>query len=413
MTPSQPLRIAHIADLHHSERMLLGGELVLDEAGINVRLADVQRCFDAFIQQARTFKARLTIIAGDVYDRCKPTPNEERAAISSVDALAELGPVLIIPGNHDHPGTPTEATAVESLRNRPGVYVATQPGAFDVCGDCVLFTPLARIAPTVAGDARTRIFVLPWPSRSALLATASADAEPAQVEERNAEISRRLALIVQAMRAARAHGVPNLLVFHGTIAEATINEQPAALQQDIGLRVADLSGWDYVALGHVHQRQSFELEGGGVAWYPGSIERFGFGEEREEKGGNLVELAQRENAVDARVTFAPTPARRYRTLSPRDELPGLGDADTIYRIQGEIDDAERADLVSRVNASGARHVVFDLSVKRDARVRDPELRKDMSEEALIQRRLQARELSPERIARILELHRQIARSALS
>ena len=38
-------------------------------------------------------------------------------------------------------------------------------------------------------------------------------------------------------------------VFHGTIAEATINEQPAALQSDIGLRVADLNGWDYVAPG--------------------------------------------------------------------------------------------------------------------------------------------------------------------
>src|SRR5438034_9762426 len=98
---AQPLRIAHIADLHHSERMLLGGELVLaPETGINIRLSDVQRCLDEFVEQARAFGATLTIIAGDVYDRCKPTPNEERAAIRSVDALAELGPVLVIPGNH-------------------------------------------------------------------------------------------------------------------------------------------------------------------------------------------------------------------------------------------------------------------------------------------------------------------------
>jgi hypothetical protein len=176
--------------------------------------------------------------------------------------------------------------------------------------------------------------------------------------------------------------------------------------------VADLGGWDYVALGHIHQRQSFELEGGGVAGYPGSIERLGFGEEREEKGGSLVEIVPSAGGFKPLVTFAPTPARRYRTLSPSDALPQLGDADTVYRIQGEVSDGDRADLMSRVSASGARYVVFDLSIKREARMRDPELRQDMTEEALIQRRLAARGLPAERITRILDLHRQIARSAL-
>jgi DNA repair exonuclease SbcCD nuclease subunit len=407
----QPLLIAHIADLHHSERMLLGGEFVVDpQTGLNVRLHDVERCLRSFIGQASRFGAKLTIVAGDVYDRCKPTPNEERAAIGSVDALGELGPVLIIPGNHDHPGTPTEATAVESLRRRPNVYVADRPGVFDFFSEGrVFWAPLDQAVPAAATGALARIFVLPWPARSALLV----DAETTLLvgEDRNAEISRRLGLLVQAMRALRAPGIPSLLVFHGTITEATINEQPAALQQDIGLRVADLAGFDYVALGHIHQRQSFELEGGGVAAYPGSIERFGFGEEHEDKGGSLVELVPTGSSFTPRVTFAPTPARSYVTLSPGDEGPSEGDAETVYRIQGEVTEAERVEVMARVAAAGARHIVFDLSVKREARVRDPALRQDMSEDALVQRRLETRELPAARVARILDLHRQIARSA--
>src|SRR5262249_48780595 len=110
------VRFGHTADVHWSEKMPLGDEIVLDPStDRNVRLADVSRCFDSFVDQAVAFGAQFFLIAGDVFDRARPTPNELDAANASIDRAAEHGPVLVIPGNHDHDNTASNATAVAEL----------------------------------------------------------------------------------------------------------------------------------------------------------------------------------------------------------------------------------------------------------------------------------------------------------
>ena len=66
--------------MHFYERFLLAGELVLDDHGQNVRLADVKGCVAAFRRQAEQFGVDFTCIVGDVHEVARPSPNEKRAA---------------------------------------------------------------------------------------------------------------------------------------------------------------------------------------------------------------------------------------------------------------------------------------------------------------------------------------------
>src|SRR5207245_4593653 len=135
-------------------------------------------------------------------------------------------------------------------------------------------------------------------------------------------------------------------------------------------------------------------EDDGEAWYPGSIERFAFGEEREDKGGNLVEIVpESDGHWRPVVTFAPTPARRFVTHTV-DELIASAIPDdagtTAHRIKGDVAPAALAALRARLSGVSLRHLKLDLNVRRAQKVRDPELREALTDEALLRRRLETR-----------------------
>jgi DNA repair exonuclease SbcCD ATPase subunit/DNA repair exonuclease SbcCD nuclease subunit len=415
------LRFGHTCDVHWSERAMIAGQHVVGPDGLNVRLTDVEKCFDAFTAACEKARAQFAVVAGDLFDLPRPTPTEERVAIRAVQRLVDaVGNVYMIGGNHDANG-PLEANALACLELRPGVHIGHEPGYWDLraSGSTLEphpFVPLADAAPgRVTTGALGRLCVLPWPSRAALMGDdVNAKLTP---EELNQLVSKKIAGIVAGMRTLRIPGAPLILVFHGSIHEAMIGEQPVALQKDIGLSVAELVGWDYVALGHIHQRQAISIPGEhGVAHYPGGIDRFTFGEQGEEKGATIVELigdVPGNPGFHPQLTFVPTPARPFKTHTV-DEVLAAGIVDdgvTVHRVVGEVAPDQVAAIRARLAESAPRYLKLDFEVARQTTIRDPELKKTWSCDALVTRRLEARALAPDLMAELLDEHHRILAAA--
>lgn len=416
------IKFGHTADNHFTERSQIAGQYVLGDDGLNVRLTDAERCINALADGWDAAGALFALFCGDVFDQSKPTPNEEKVAHRAIDRIARKRPVFLMPGNHDANG-PLEAPGVVSFCGRPGIHVALVPGYWDIeiTDDAAFSTTVRHVhpfrpltaEPKFDGHGIIRIFALPWPSRAQLMGDdANAKLTAAEL---NAEVSRRLAAIVSGMRALHCAG-PNILMFHGTMKESHINEQPAALEADIGLSVTDLVGFDYIALGHVHERQEFDIGGGGVAAYPGGSDRFAHGEETEDKGGNLVTIKEAEPGIHQRLTHVElvrTPARPFRThtvdeVIARGVLGGeVDDGWTVHRVVGAVAPAEVAALRARLAEQPVRFLKHDFEVTRQTAIREPMLKENWTTDALVRQRLEARGNAGERLAKLLDLHSQI------
>jgi exonuclease SbcD len=103
----------------------------------------------------------------------------------------------------------------------------------------------------------------------------------------------------------------SILVAHAFVQGGLTSDSERALQ--VGgtgaVSAAHLSGFDYVALGHLHRRQA--MDGGRIA-YSGSPLAYSFSEVEDTKSLSLVELG-RDGSVRAEA-IAVSPRRRLRTM---------------------------------------------------------------------------------------------------
>ena len=119
--------IFHIADLHASEFSPLAGivrHAQIPGTGVscNAVALDLIRTVAKLADQAVGYAGAPLdgcVIAGDLFDRSRPTPSEYAIAaevIRQVQARMKPGvPVLIIAGNHDLPRGANEASALEPM----------------------------------------------------------------------------------------------------------------------------------------------------------------------------------------------------------------------------------------------------------------------------------------------------------
>lgn len=410
------ITFGHAGDLHFSERFQVAGQFIVGDDGLNLRLTDVERCVGAVVDRWIERQSLFAVIPGDVFDHSKPTPNEERVAHRALDRAASRMPLFFIPGNHDYNG-PMEAPGIISFHGRPNMHVALVPGYWDIelRADQTIervhpFRPLTE-EPITAGHGTIRIFALPWPSRVNLMAGEDESATKLTAEQLNAVVSQKLAGIVAGMRALRGSGA-NILMFHGTIREASVNEQPAALQGDIGLSVAEIDGFDYVALNHIHVRQEFDLPSGGRAGFSGGVDRFAHGEEQEEKGGSVVQLINGIPGVEGwrcEIELAPSPARHFKTHTVNDVMArGIDDdGETVHRVVGEVAPEDVGPLRARLAEKPIRFLKCDFEVTRQQKLREPLLKENWTTDALVRQRLEARSIGGDALAVRLDEHARI------
>lgn len=364
------IRLTHCADLHPNSKATFAGKVAVDpETGKNLSLTDFRKSAEFLCQVATAPETKVdaVVIPGDLFDSVQPTMDEVRLIVELIERLADEVPVILIPGNHDMGASGSMATALEPLTLRQNVHIMERPGSI-----------LLNL-----GGQPVRFFGLPYPSRGRLLATIEEKGK--SPEEVTAMINHGLASILRSFAMDFESGVPNVLLAHGSVSNAKVGEQPRSIANDILIPLQELERFDFTALGHIHAQQQV----GPTAWYCGSLLRQSFGEEREYKGFNLVELM---NGKPAEVRFIENPhARKYATLdfSDLEFYHHNGETlnpDTIWRLKDSMTPQEYMEKKAFIESMASTVPFFQTNVEliEQDRARDTSMSQMMSmDEALL------------------------------
>jgi DNA repair protein SbcD/Mre11 len=291
------MRFMHTADWHVGK--VLKGRDRLDEQ--RQVLAEI-----AAIAEERQVDAVL--VAGDVYDSGAPSAAAQKLVIQTLLRLRRTGAeVIVIAGNHDHGGT---FEAYRPLMGEVGITLVGQTRPPDQ-GGVVRFR--AR-----SGGEDVQVAVLPFlVQRYAVRAAELVTQTPAENVRAYDEMVRR---IVAALTAGFGGDTVNLVMAHLTCIGGAFGGGERSAQSifeySVPAAIFPVSA-HYVALGHLHRRQS--LPAPCPVHYSGSPLAIDFG---EQDNASVVCLVEASPSVPARVTDVPvTSGRRLRTV--RGTLPEL------------------------------------------------------------------------------------------
>lgn len=266
------MRFLHTADWHIGKRL----------AGFDLQ-ADQKAVFERLVTTAKQEEVDAIVIAGDLYDRALPSED----AVKMVDEMLfklnrELHfPVLAISGNHD--------SAVRLNTGREW-FASTQ---------YYLNTQLAQaFTPITLGD--TQFFLLPYFEPFA--------ARQYFADDTLTNVNKAMPRVVAEMQKHFDPTKRHVLVAHFFAAGSshTDSETKVAVGGLDAVGLDDLQAFDYVALGHLHNRHAVTDP---VVQYAGSLLPFSTSEAGQEKGVFIVDTAK--------VT------RRFVALAPLHELVHL------------------------------------------------------------------------------------------
>lgn len=246
------MRIMHTADWHIGKR-LNAFDLQDDQAAV----------FERLVKVAQDQQVDAIMIAGDLYDRA--LPNE--TAVTMVNGMLhrlnrELGyPLLVISGNHD--------SAVRLGTGREW-YDATQ---------LYLNTELAQaFTPVELGD--VQFFLLPYFEPVAARLYFHDDS----LTNINKAMHRVAAALEEKFDPAKKH----VLIAHFFAAGSKHSESKTLV--NVGgldaVSVDDLQAFDYVALGHLHNRKALNEP---KVQYSGSLLKYSVSEVTQEKGVYILD----------------------------------------------------------------------------------------------------------------------------
>ncbi len=291
------MRFIHTADWHVGK--VLKGRDRLDEQRdvlAEIALVTEQNQVDA------------VLVAGDVYDTAAPSASAQKLVIQTLLRLRRTGAeVVVIAGNHDHGGT---FEAYRPLMGEVGITLAGQTRPPDQ-GGVVRFR--AR-----SGGEDVQVAVIPFlTQRYAVRAAELVTQTPSENVRAYDEMIRQ---VVTALTAGFSGDTVNLLMSHLTCIGGAFGGGERSAQSIFEYSIpASIFpvGAHYVALGHLHRRQS--LPAPCPVHYSGSPIAVDFG---EQDNTSVVCLVEARPGVPARVTDVPvTSGRRLRTV--RGTLPEL------------------------------------------------------------------------------------------
>jgi exonuclease SbcD len=367
------MRILHFADLH------LGVETygkTDPHTGLSTRLLDFLRALDELVDYAVAERVDLVLFCGDAYKSREPSQTHQREFARRIRRLVDAGiPVFLLVGNHDLPAAVSRATSLEIygtlLGERPenlepgtanpglgAVYVAGKPGT--------------HVVATAAGP--LQIVALPWLTPGRFLARDDPSASAGQsltIDQTLERMEEAVSRFVEEQGEELDPGLPSVLAAHAALTGSlvregsekwmTVGRYPELLKSTLHPHL-----FDYVALGHMHQRQV--LDGAAPMVYPGSLARVDFGEEEGEKGFYVVELdptKSRGQRLASEPEFRPVWTRPFVTVS--------------VRPRGEDPTPEVLVAVEKANVGEAIvRVIIHLSRAQEALLREVEVRQALS-----------------------------------
>ena len=251
------MRFLHTSDWHLG-RLFHGVHLTMDQSYVLDQLIDV-------VAEARV---DAVVIAGDIYDRAVPPPD---AVTLLDDTLARIViglhvPVLMIAGNHDSP---------ERLGFGARIF---SPQKVHVSG---ILTRQTKTVLLEDEHGTVHFYLVPY-------------AEPASVREQigdpaAVDHSSAARILLDRIRSVHPQTRRSVVVAHAFVAGGveSESERPLSVGGSGAVAANHFSGFNYVALGHLHRAQQAGAE---TVTYSGSLMKYSFSEAGEAKGINLVEI---------------------------------------------------------------------------------------------------------------------------
>lgn len=325
----------HTADWHIG-RSIRGRSRHDEQAAVMAEIAQI----------AGDEEVDLVLVGGDQFDTSSPAPASEQLVYRTLLDLAEVAPVVMVAGNHDHP---RRLEAVAPLLAMGRVTVATDLARPDAGG---VVRPLEGV----------RVALIPFVSQRNIV-TAS-DLLELEADEQGNKYAVRMAAVIGALCDGLSADEVNVVLGHIMVhgGEVGGGERAAHTVFDYSIPAQSFpSSLTYVALGHLHRHQ--RMPASAPVWYSGSPLQLDFGEVDDRKGVLLIEA---EPGVPARVEFrAVTAGRRLRILRgtlEQVEAAAAEAAEDDY-IRVVLDESARAGLADSVRQAipQAVDVVLDPS----------------------------------------------------
>ena len=299
-------RLLHLADLHLG---WVPRDLPASVAAARCAARDV--LLDEAVALALSERVHAVVIVGDLFETFDPPADLVRAARTALERLVAAGiKVVTLPGNHD------ELTYGASVYRReagrwPGVLVRE---------------PMpAHVVSLALADETLHVHGLAFVGGVTDVAN------------------------VLASLPARSQGGAHLFMAHGTLVHGVAN---AGEERSLPLPRSTLAsaGYDYVALGHVHQASAHHL-GSSLAVYPGCVGGKGF-DDPGSAAWTLVEITP----GGARTWQRPLQGQAVRDL--RLDVSDCDDEAAVIEALGALVAGFPGDVV-RVRLGGALPAVLD------------------------------------------------------
>jgi exonuclease SbcD len=407
------MRIIHFADLH------LGMETygTVDPAtGLSTRLIDVLKALDQVVEYAVENSVDLIIFCGDAYKNRDPSQTQQREFAKRLRWLSDNGiPVFLLVGNHDLPNAIGRANAVEIFDTLSvnQIYVGNRPDIYKIS----------------TGQGVVQIVALPWLKRSALLSRE--ESKNLSIEQANdlmqEMMTRRLLDLVSELDPK----LPSVLVGHVSVSTAKPgSERSMVMGRDPVLLLGNVAvpAFDYVALGHVHRHQV--LQENPPVVYAGSLERFDFGDEGEDKGFYVIDVEAQDKEKRVNYEFHKIDARCFVTITVEIATDDVDPTSTVLQAINQRRSATENAVVrvhiflpaaleacirdAEINRAlrAAHHVIVAKEVKQQARLRLGELTsQSLSPVEALKIYLDTKQVSDERQKILLEYGEKLLQQA--
>ena len=329
------IKILHTADWH------IGIENYgrIDRVtGVHSRLLDFLSSLDKLVDQAIEQQIDLLLFCGDAFKNREPSETHQNALARRLKRLSDAGiKVFLLVGNHDLPNASGKSNALDIYRTLevPGIIVGRQP----------------QIYPINTRNGPIQVAAIPYPSRSSWLARDGQSGK--SLLETEEEMSANIAALVTGLSAQLEPSIPAVLCTHITVDGAVAgSEHSIMVGRDLGIpaSVFGHSGFNYIALGHIHRHQVLGDDPPVV--YSGSHDRIDFGEEKQKKGYVLVEIDNNQ----CQYRFCQLDTRPFITL----QVNITGDNPTEEIInQLKITSNSRAVLRLKLQCSQENYMAID------------------------------------------------------
>lgn len=377
------MRFLHTSDWHVG-KVLKGHD----------RLAEQTAVLGEIVTIAREREVDAVLVAGDLYETATPSAPAQQLVVRTLLALRATGAeVVAIAGNHDH------APTLDAYRPLAGVAGISLVGRVRRPEDGGVVTLTAR-----SDGATLRVATVPFVSqRYAVRAAELLANTPA---ENSAGYDAWVRRIVASLSASFGPDAVNVVLAHLTVTGASFGGGERQSQSIFDYHVpasAFPEDAHYVALGHLHRRQSVPAPA--PVHYSGAPLRVDFGEVDSEP---VVVLVEATPDTPATITDVPvTSARRLRTLrGTLAELSALPvDPDDLVKVI--VTEPARAGL--REDVRELLPNALEVQVQRSEAAATPErARTDRAPTDLLHDYLATREVVDPRVeALFARLHEQV------